>query len=546
MCLVAMNWRTGKPPKDFVGFSIEYREPKGERFFALKNRLSFPGTAGDVNPNRLSTRLSPIQKFRWVHFPRNAEMDGAFTYRVAPVFMNARGELSYGDSQDASIDLSRETYPGLLNVSFTRGFVSSQAFVDKYVTPFGASAISKLLPPKADEGLDFKPTHPKADEALAWMGFEARGAVLELLDEAIKDTSAEVRVVAYDLSEKEVVARLLKLRSRLKIIIDDSDKHGAPHSGESVAADRLQRSGADVKRQHMGNLQHNKTIAVSGTKVKGAICGSTNFTWRGFFVQNNHAVILRNAHSVAVFEKAFDHYGANSSVAGFGVTPSALWNDLKLTGLDAKVAFSPHLASNALLSEVATDVAATSSSLFFSLAFLYQTRGPIREAITKLQKDNQIFSYGISDHPVKGLDLKKPDGKIVVVSPKELSKNLPEPFKKEPTGGGGTRLHHKFLVVDFDQRSARVYFGSYNFSGPADTSNGENLLCIQDRRVATSFVVEAVRIFDHYHFRVAQTEAKKARKKLQLQPAPTSTIEKPWWDEHYRNARKIRDRELFA
>ena len=178
-----------------------------------------------------------------------------------------------------------------------------------------------------------------------------------------------------------------------------------------------------------------------------------------------------------------------------------------MTGLEAKVAFSSHIASNALLSEVAKDVASTSSSLFFSLAFLYQTRGEIRKAITKLQKDDQIFSYGISDHPVKGLDLKKPDGKVVVVSPQELSKNLPEPFKKEPTGGG-TRLHHKFLVVDFDQPSARVYFGSYNFSGPADTSNGENLLCIRDRRIATTFVVEAVRIFDHYHFRVAQTEAR--------------------------------------
>jgi hypothetical protein len=96
-----MNWKTGKPPRDFVGFAIEYREPNGERFFALKNRISFPGPAGSVNPNRLSTRLSPIQKFRWVHFPRNAEMEGAFTYRVTPVFMSKNGELSYSDFQDA-------------------------------------------------------------------------------------------------------------------------------------------------------------------------------------------------------------------------------------------------------------------------------------------------------------------------------------------------------------------------------------------------------------------------------------------------------------
>jgi hypothetical protein len=61
-----------------------------------------------------------------------------------------------------------------------------------------------------------------------------------------------------------------------------------------------------------------------------------------------------------------------------------------------------------------------------------------------------------------------------------------------------------------------------------------------------SYVVEALRIFDHYHFRVAQQEAKKARKKLHLAQPPRQPGEKPWWDEDYTNARKIRDRELFA
>ena len=121
MGLVAMNWKDGKPPQDFVGFAIEYKEPGGDKFFALKNRLSFPGAGGDVNANRLSTRLSPIQKFRWVHFPRNAELPGEFVYRVTPVFMNDADELSYGEAQEAAIELRRETYPGQLNVTFTRG-----------------------------------------------------------------------------------------------------------------------------------------------------------------------------------------------------------------------------------------------------------------------------------------------------------------------------------------------------------------------------------------------------------------------------------------
>ncbi len=560
MALLAMNWKKKTPPKDFVGFAIEYKEPGGDKFFALKNRLSFPGAAGEVNPNKLSTRLSPIQKFRWVHFPRNAELAGNFIYKVTPVFMNDADELSYGEPQRASIELRRETYPGKLNVTFTRGFVSSQAFVDRYGGPTDKETkklISLLLPAKADLGLDFKPTHPKAEQALEWMGFEARSAILEVLDEAIADKKARVRAVVYDLNEPGIVSRLEKLGKRLKIIIDDDGAHGKKHSGETRAAKRLSASAgaANVKRQHLGKLQHNKTIVVDGPKVQAAVCGSTNHSWRGFFVQNNNAIILLGKKPVKLFLAAFEDYWNNDNVAGFGKTASAKWNDVGLAGIDAQIGFSPRAKTNAVLQSIADDIANhTTSSLFFSLAFLYQTPGAMQQAIKKIKKDNKIFSYGISDHKVKGLeektngvDVQKPSGKVITVFPKELSaKVVPEPFKSEPTGGGGTRMHHKFVVVDFDKPTARVYMGSYNFSLAADTSNGENLLLIRDQRIAVSYVVEAVRLFDHYEFRVAQLDSKRTKKKLQLAKPARKQGEKAWWAEDYKNPRKILDRKLFA
>src|SRR5262249_23127670 len=154
-----------------------------------------------------------------------------------------------------------------LNVTFTRGFVSSQAFVDKYgAKKFGPTPIKLLLPATADEGLDFTPTHPLAEEALAWMGFEARSAILEVLDEAIKDKTAKVFAVVYDLNEPGMVSRFQKLGKRLKIIIDDDGAHGEPDSAETNAEKLLKKSAGEdnVKRQHMGKLQHNKTIVVDG------------------------------------------------------------------------------------------------------------------------------------------------------------------------------------------------------------------------------------------------------------------------------------------
>jgi len=84
---------------------------------------------------------------------------------------------------------------------------------------------------------------------------------------------------------------------------------------------------------------------------------------------------------------------------------------------------------------------------------------------------------------------------------------VPEPFKSEPTGGTGTRMHHKFTVIDFDKPTARVYLGSYNFSTPADRKNGENLVIVRDRRIAVSYMIEALSLFDHYSFRVAHKTA---------------------------------------
>lgn len=545
MTLLAMNWKEGQPPQDFVGFAIEYKEPNGDKFFVLKNRLGFRAAGGQVNPNMMSTRLSPIQKFRWIHFPRNAELPGAFVYRVSPVFMNDADELSYGEAQEAAVELRRETYPELLNVTFTRGFVSSQAFVDRYES---AGDISTLLPAKAADGLTFVPTHPKTAEALAWMGFEARDAILGVLYKAIDDNDAQVRVVAYDLSEPDVVSRLEKLGQRLKIIIDDSQDHGEPDSGETQAATRLLASAgaSNVKRQHMLGLQHNKTIVVDGPKGQMVVCGSTNFSWRGFFVQSNNAVVLQGESAVKPFLAAFEDYWSQAPKT-FGDTASAEWIDLALSEIDAKVAFSPHGSSNALLNKIADDIGNhTGSSLFFSLAFLYQTPGPILDAIKKVSESDELFVYGISDRKVGGLDLQKPDGNVSPVFPAALTKNVPVPFSKEPTGGGGIRMHHKFVVIDFDKPSARVYLGSYNFSSPADTKNGENLLLIRNRRIAVAYVVEALRIFDHYHFRVAQQEAKKARKELVLAKPPRSAGEEPWWADDYTDRRKIRDRELFA
>jgi len=243
------------------------------------------------------------------------------------------------------------------------------------------------------------------------MGFEAREAILDVLDQAIADTGAQVRVVAYDLNQPDIVTRLEKLGPRVKVIIDDSADHGAKGSAENEAEQRLIKLKIEVRRQHLASLQHNKFIAVNGPKAQLAVCGSTNFSWRAFYVQNNNALVLQGKDAVKPFLEAFDNYWNNSTgkpaadVAGFAATTSVKWAGLGLTGIDAMIAFSPHSASNALLKTIADDVqTSTTSSLFIHWHFSTRPRELLRTRSSKLRRTK---------------------GSLFMVFPTEKSKVLP-------------------------------------------------------------------------------------------------------------------------
>lgn len=548
MSMLAMNWKKDTPPDDFVGFVIEYLEPQSTEWREIPNFLTFPGEAPQSGPDARSSRRSPIQRFRWVHFPYTVDVPGHFCYRVTPVFMKGGEEdhkLIYGEIQEVRIQIMAQTYPGKMNIAFTRGFVSSKAFVKK----FGADGgVGTILPVKADDGLEFRPKDPELQEkALAWMGFEAREVLLGALDSAIEDETAQVRVLAYDLNNPEIVLRLKKIGRRVKIIIDDSDPHKEPDDAETKAAVMLERSAGknNVQRQHMGGLHHNKVIIVDGKKTQIAIGGSTNFSWRGLYVQNNNLIALEGHGPVEVFTKAFENYWEHpNDTDGFYNTESAQWTDLGLGGIDAQVTFSPHSSKAGTLDGIAEDIANAKSSLFYSLAFLYQTPGVIRDAIVKKTAEKGIMVYGLSDKSVDELELQTSDGNPPVA--------YPESFDDESAGGSGARMHHKFVVIDFDKPNARVYTGSHNFSNAADLKNAENLFLIRDQRVATAYMIEAVSMFDHYEVRnhvqkKKSAEAKGEKHTIHLRLPPNRKKgEKPWWDQYWSVKQKIHDREMFG
>ena len=120
-------------------------------------------------------------------------------------------------------------------------------------------------------------------------------------------------VFAYDLSDPEIVRRLEAFGPRLRIVIDNSDKHGKPTSDESNAAARLVISAGagQCPRHKFSGLQHNKVIIArrksgNATVPFAVATGSTNFSLGGLYIQNNNILLFRDADVAKLYAGVFD------------------------------------------------------------------------------------------------------------------------------------------------------------------------------------------------------------------------------------------------
>jgi phosphatidylserine/phosphatidylglycerophosphate/cardiolipin synthase-like enzyme len=566
MCLIGFDV-AAPAPADLVGFAIEARAPGKRKFEPLKNRLAFsydePVATAVTGARKFPSTEAPFQKFRWVDFPFEPRA-GKYTYRGTAMHMPSDGKLERGASIDLDISLAPVTYDGFLDVGFTRGFASSQAFRDKFPEGTDFDAVGRtIIPSDADAGLGFKKaTEPK--DIYDWLGFEAYDLIFSFLDEVVADRTVTLDVLAYDLNEPDIVGRLERLGKRLRVIIDDSSKtkkgvlsgHGASDSAESKSAARLRASAGEsnVHRTHFRHLQHHKVLIArrNGAPFK-VLAGSTNFSFRGIYIQSNNVLAFEDPAVAGLFGKVFD--AAFENPDRFGSDELATkWHTLQSPGRPAlHFCFSPHRWSDVSLNPVRGAIEQASSSVLYAVAFLSQiTSGPTEEAFDRLIK-RPVFSYGITDKRGQ-LQLQKPDGSTGVVDFSYLAKNAPEPFKSEWSGGKGINVHHKFVVTDFSLPTAKVFTGSSNLAPSGEQGNGDHLILIEDRKIAVGYAIEALRVFDHLHFRDRMKEAGKnrpagpAKKDSLTLRKPTAISGKPTWFEQYYvpGSQKERDRQLFA
>lgn len=587
--LLAFDMPKGKT-KNLVGFTIKV-QPEGQTPFYLHNTLTFASPelhAQDPKQPPGSSLNAPFQKFRWLHVPGSIHQGlqpfmGMYTYTVTPRYVDARQSMQPLDAK-LSVSVKVPVMPFELDglqLGFTRGYVQSQGFLNH----FGPKALIRpndkelLFDTSQISGANAAGEQYSFEEEYTWLGFTARQRVMDLLDEVLADGKLTVDVFAYDLNEPTVIESLLALAKvgRVRVILDNAALHhdkdmSKPEDQFETLFTKAKRSGAAIKRGHFKRFAHDKVFVVrkvaDGTATK-VLCGSTNFSVTGMYVNSNHVLVFDDANVAGEYAKVFDT-AWEGDVSGPAFIKSPLSGqifDFKLSRkITGDISFAPHSpqVATSVLDEIATRIAQEGkkpqgkASVLFAVMEMDNGTSPVYTSLSTLHKNQKVFSYGISDNPT-GIALYEPGKSTgVLVTGKPSSTILPPPFNQVRSVGLGHQIHHKFVVCAFNDDNPTVYCGSSNLALGGEQANGDNLICLRGEEVATVFALEAIALVDHFQFldRYAKKKGQKEPLKSSA-PAAKDAAAKAvkWslrttgeWAEAYFDSSDLKfvDRQLFA
>ncbi len=556
MTMLAMNLAEKPADGTFAGFTLAYINPRNKKYF-IQNLLNFGGTDGVTSSN-----VSPIQLFRWVHFPGSYQQTGILTgeyiYMATPRFLDADKKLIPKDnSKTVSVKIMVDDFTKAgFSMGFTRAFLKSQAFANRY----GAK---QKLKPSGDWLFDtninagnFNNQNFTYENMYAWLGFSARKKTYDLLKEALNDASISVDMYAYDYNDPVIAQMCLDLAARgsIRMIIDNASLHTGDKAEEDDFTKRfalVATGSAEIFRCHFARFSHCKIIILkNNNKAYKVLTGSTNFSYTGLYINANHVLIFDSKNVAEYYGDVFNACWKNGKAPAFRLTDFSLHprRFYKPGVPTTEVNFSPHTPEDAgqLIDAITKNVLdkSTKSVLFSVMELGVSSTGSLIPALRELHKNDSIYTYGVTDSSGDEISLYKPGKKMgLLINAKAANRELPPPFNTEHSLGLAHAIHHKFVVLNFTKSDAKVYCGSSNLALGGEKDNGDNLICIKDTDVATAFAIEAIRLTDHYNFRSLKD---KEEKDVERKPVTLDNTGK-WVDKFYdENDIRYVERILFA
>lgn len=306
------------------------------------------------------------------------------------------------------------------------------------------------------------PTYPEKKETRSG-GIDE--AIIADLDRAQKTIDAAV----FDFRLPSLVdgfARAAQRGVRVRLVTDYDANRAAKDYADAI--EKMEKAGVQVLRDQRSSLMHNKFVVIDNRLLW---TGSMNFTANDVYRNNNNMLRVEIPALVenynARFERLFQNRGADAPGKAVPNPRVVLQNGVTLENY-----FSP---TGGAAKAISDKLKAAKQSIRIT-AFTF-TDTPMADVL-KAQAKAKVMTQGVFEARNNGATGAEYAGL------KRAGLDILE-------DGNCYILHSKTMVID----DRYVVTGSYNFTANADKSNDENVLLIDDPKLAQEYMTEFNRLY---------------------------------------------------
>jgi hypothetical protein len=525
--------------KDCLGFALykEVTTAGGKKipFFALKNYTGFKGEKTRSDESRPCTEW-PFQRYTWTDHSIN-EGD-VVSYRIVPV-IRRDGALVPDEAGGTMVGPLRavSSGSGSTKAYFNRGLLLSQFMANR-------------LPPdwkKKDLEALKKELEKDEDSMRKFLMGQLGTQLYALMDRALAE-DWHVYAMLYELTDDPLIEKLKALGNRAHLVLAPGSTRKKGEDNNKEAADQLEGS-IDLSRRMLWSegLAHNKFLVFSKGPDDPFLVwtGSLNWATTGLCTQLNNGIMIDDPDVASVYREQWqllrDDYrkGRGNKDMHFGQALMESNNAPKIgsgPAGDWTVWFSRTDEEKDLLALQELIDGANDAILFVLFA-------PGSKGVLKMIKDrmnragksiyvqgvvNSLQASATDDGTDVNVDLVSPgreEGgfRLNVVEPEGVGGGITgwatEVMRKDflkPYGAIGFAITHSKMIVIDPYTNPVVITGSHNMSKSASIANDENLIIIKgDKDLAERYAVNIMGTYEHFVWRAAVKEAKKANEPVE-------------------------------
>ena len=291
--------------------------------------------------------------------------------------------------------------------------------------------------------------------------------IIKFIDGAKK----KLDIAVQELDNEEIARAIIRARQRritVRIVLEgdyltldkarpDPFVAGGQNEANRILHDAILRAKINVRSDFNSKIFHQKFIVRDRNAL---LTGSTNFTDTGVTKNLNHLVIVRDRKVANEYSKEFQEieegrFGKRS--ADRDDRP----RDVVVSNLPIRVLFAPDHTPEM---EIMKQMLKAKKRIDFAI-FTFSGSSGIDDTMIRLSRAGM---------KIRGaLDGQAANQKWAATRP---VKNAGAELFRVPKGNGVGKLHHKLMVLD----GQVVIAGSFNYTGPANQFNDENIIIIGD------------------------------------------------------------------